>query len=758
MTSRFLFLTSFLFLFLVVPGQNSARQDADSMIKELTKLNDGAGRIRLLLELAQFHIFKPGELAKDFDSAMFYIREANSLNKSVKSSVAYGYQLLTESYLTKEKGQQDAAKKMVEKAITILESTNDKSYLGKAYYELSSHYDHKEPEQLSRKILLVEKAIHAFHVAGNREKEAFSLHMLADLYSIAGDDQKSMELIKSSLAIYESINYKQLQSVYALLGSMYKIRDDYGQALQYELKALKTAETLGDTTMQLCQINTILGGIYRELDRHELSVKYFRDALKIAQKNDDRYSVALLVLNVVTVYDKINRPQETVEFLESLPRKYVSPDNDLEKSYIAMAFCRAYTTASMLDKAKSFSLMLLKLAESNTLLGDTKNNINRLLATYFFATKEYTQARIFLTRNKILSSQFAGSLRYALDCRLWFKLDSAMGNYQSALTNLIAYRTVTDSLFNVTKSRQLQQIEVEYETSKKEDSLKLKDQNIIVLTQENNLQQAHLQQAGLIKNVTIAGIIVAFIVIGLLYRQYRHKQHSNNIVTQKNEQLQHLLTEKEWLLKEIHHRVKNNLQIVMSLLNSQSAYIDNEPALTAIHDSQHRVHAMSLIHQKLYNTENVSSIGMSVYIRELASYLIDSFDTGQRIRFVYDIEPIKMDVSQAVPLGLILNEAITNAIKYAFPDGRRGVISISLSSTALHHYLLIVSDDGIGMPAHLHTKNGSLGMSLMQGLSEDLNGNFWIEKDKGTSINISFVHDENVKRSETVPTSFVSSN
>ena len=105
----------------------------------------------------------------------------------------------------------------------------------------------------------------------------------------------------------------------------------------------------------------------------------------------------------------------------------------------------------------------------------------------------------------------------------------------------------------------------------------------------------------------------------------------------------------------------------MSLLNSQSAYIDNEPALTAIHDSQHRVHAMSLIHQKLYNTENVSSIDMSSYIRELASYLRDSFNTGQRIRFEFDIAPLELDVSQAVPVGLILNEAVTNSIKYAFP-------------------------------------------------------------------------------------------
>jgi two-component sensor histidine kinase len=215
------------------------------------------------------------------------------------------------------------------------------------------------------------------------------------------------------------------------------------------------------------------------------------------------------------------------------------------------------------------------------------------------------------------------------------------------------------------------------------------------------------------------------------------------------------LTEKEWLLKEIHHRVKNNLQIVMSLLNSQSAYIDNEPALTAIHDSQHRVHAMSLIHQKLYNTENVSSIDMSSYIRELANYLGDSFNTGKRIRFEYNIAPLEMDVSQAIPLGLILNEAITNSIKYAFPDGRNGMISIALSNTGSNHYLLSISDNGIGMPAHFTVKKpGSLGMSLMAGLSEDLDGSFTMENNKGTNIKFSFVHELSSKRPDLAATSF----
>jgi len=118
-----------------------------------------------------------------------------------------------------------------------------------------------------------------------------------------------------------------------------------------------------------------------------------------------------------------------------------------------------------------------------------------------------------------------------------------------------------------------------------------------------------------------------------------------------------------------------------------------------------------------------------------------------------------MDVSQAVPLGLILNEAITNSIKYAFPGGREGVISISLFNTSPNQYLLVMSDNGIGIPDNLKKKTpGSLGMSLMEGLSEDLDGRFSIENKNGTIIKISFAHDVNVKRPDALATPLVSNN
>jgi two-component sensor histidine kinase len=168
---------------------------------------------------------------------------------------------------------------------------------------------------------------------------------------------------------------------------------------------------------------------------------------------------------------------------------------------------------------------------------------------------------------------------------------------------------------------------------------------------------------------------------------------------------------------------------------------------------------MSLIHQKLYGSENISSIEMSVYIREMASYLAESFNTGQRIRFEFAIDPLEVDVGQAVPLGLILNEAITNAIKYAFPDDRAGVISISLSNISSSQYLLVIADNGVGIPQQFNSnKPGSLGMSLMEGLSEDLDGNFSIENKNGTTIEVSFGHDANTKRPDVFTSPLVSNN
>ncbi|WP_162996963.1 sensor histidine kinase [Mucilaginibacter kameinonensis] len=257
-----------------------------------------------------------------------------------------------------------------------------------------------------------------------------------------------------------------------------------------------------------------------------------------------------------------------------------------------------------------------------------------------------------------------------------------------------------------------------------------------------------------IKWDTITISIVAMIIILIIaYMGYRQRQFSNNQLQLKqneinvqNQALQHLiadkdrlLDEKDWLLQEVHHRVKNNLQIVMSLLNTQSAFLKNNAALAAIRESQNRVQAIALIHQKLYSSSNVAYIDIAVYINELVNYLADSYNAHDRgIRFEQQIEPAKMDVTQAIPIGLMLNEAITNSIKYAFPN-RRGFINISLGTIDDNNMMLNIADDGIGLPEDFDIKDASsLGMEMMKALSKQLDGNLKIEDNDGVVITFVF--------------------
>lgn len=239
------------------------------------------------------------------------------------------------------------------------------------------------------------------------------------------------------------------------------------------------------------------------------------------------------------------------------------------------------------------------------------------------------------------------------------------------------------------------------------------------------------------------------VVLGLLYNGYRLKKKNNHQLTvqkqeidNKNTHLQQLVVEKEWLLKEINHRVKNNLQIVMSLLNNQCFYMQDAQALLAIQESQHRVHSISLIHKKLYQGDNIGTIHMPDYISELVQYLKESFSPIHNIRFETLIEDIHLDVSQAVPLGLILNEAITNCFKYAFPQSMAGTILISLSKPSSERLRLEISDNGVGLPKDFKTSPiGSLGMSMMEGLTDDLGGHWQLESTAGTRIIIEFPYN-----------------
>jgi len=204
-------------------------------------------------------------------------------------------------------------------------------------------------------------------------------------------------------------------------------------------------------------------------------------------------------------------------------------------------------------------------------------------------------------------------------------------------------------------------------------------------------------------------------------------------------QLKTSLNEKDMLLREIHHRVKNNLQIISSLLNLQSRYIEDEDALDVFTESQNRVRSMAMIHEKLYKSESMSKIDFGEYITDLTDSLFYNYRVGpSKIELNKKIDKIFFDVDTAIPCGLIINELITNCLKHAFPGDNNGSIGIELFKRD-DNYVLNVNDTGVGFPDDIDFKNTeSLGLQLVNNLVNQVDGTIELDGNDGTRFNIIF--------------------
>ena len=205
------------------------------------------------------------------------------------------------------------------------------------------------------------------------------------------------------------------------------------------------------------------------------------------------------------------------------------------------------------------------------------------------------------------------------------------------------------------------------------------------------------------------------------------------------EKLAKSLEEKEILLKEIHHRVKNNMQIISSLLNLQSGRMRHPVDVELVKESQNRVYSMSLIHEQLYESENLAEIDFQPYIEELVSFLAEiHLSSEDRVEIEVDARGISLGVDKAIPCGLIVNELVSNSLKYAFPGRpKEGIIQLSMNKD--NDYLLTVNDSGIGFHEQFdQTKNRGLGYQLIDALTEQINGEMHIENNSGLKVTVTF--------------------
>ena len=370
------------------------------------------------------------------------------------------------------------------------------------------------------------------------------------------------------------------------------------------------------------------------------------------------------------------------------------------------------------------------------------------LAEINFNLKDLVHAKEF-ARKSLQLAQEINARQIKKDCyKVLSEITATEGSYKQAYEHRLSYERIYDSLYNSDKARQVVNMEAIFENDKIAHEIDL-------LTQKNEAQGQNLKQQGQIRNLAFGAIVLLFIAVILLLNRYRIKQKTELLLNQqkidtdnKNKKLEELserleksLEEKNVLLKEMHHRVKNNLQIISSLLSLQSESITDEKAIQAIQDGQNRVRSMALIHQQLYLKENLTTIHFSEYVSKLAGSLIQSYKKpGKKIECIVEGATIELDVDKAIPLGIIINELITNSLKHAFHDREHGNIEVQITRSEKEGLAITIADDGGGFSQEFFAidKVPSLGLKLIRSLTQQLDGRIAFFSDGGTKVKLQF--------------------
>ncbi|RAJ08359.1 two-component sensor histidine kinase [Chitinophaga skermanii] len=705
------------------------RADPNLGIRLLASTN-GKRRLQTLLLLGAYYAFQPSAYTRYRDSTAYFLQAAIKESKTQKEGKwqRTALCLLGKIYLQVNDPKGDS---IYHQLLLQCKQAGDKETEARAM-AYRGIYTATQQATFQRKIQDLQQAADIYHSIGDIEGEINVLTDLGYLLTVIGKQSKAYDLFYKALSLEESIHYPYTHYNTEALANVTMYQGKFGEPLRYTHQTIKVAENCRDS-IGWGLFYGRLAILYTSEGRQE---EGYDMALKATQRFViDRNPAVYNVLNIVV--ERMNnegRANEALTFVSNISKKVNPLASVADQFFYQNMLSTCYLNLNKFDSAE---IHIKKMDSLETLAEAVRGpfrraGVNQRYAELYLKRGQFRIAKSYLEKNATIQSYGHHALMNDLwGYHLLIATDSALGNYKAVIAHYKEYTKLLDSNYRVNKIRQAEELQVMYETREKEAQL-------IALNQQ-------AQQSKLVKNLTLGGIGAVAIIALLLYRQNRLKQKSNQIITLKNIQLQDLLDDKEWLLKEIHHRVKNNLQIIMSLLDSQSRYIDNSAALTAINDSQRRVQAISLIHQKLYQSENTSFIDMPRYIDELISYLQDSFDFSHRTVIEQDIEPLKLDVSKAIPLGLIINEAIVNAIKYAFPGQQQGVVKISLQHHDPDHLLLHIADNGIGLPSDMNlVKQGALGFTLMRGLTKQLDGVFNIENNQGLHISILFSTSNNL--------------
>ena len=549
--------------------------------------------------------------------------------------------------------------------------------IGDAHFALWDWHDYHVLFGVDSALYHSRKALEFYQRAGIRTREAEMLNNLANDYLRKSMYDEAQQALFDAIKIYESLgNQRGVAIAYKYLAILFEESEDPEQSINYASQAIEIFKSHEDYYNHSITLWSLIHS-HRMLKQYDQAIAAANQCIDIVDTHIPE-ELAIKTRGYAYRGDAEAEKGDYYAALESHRAAYaivegaIGPDRPATKTY------RASIGDDLRRLGKPEEALPHQLAG---IQGQLDLGVTKIWKEYAEVTETYKALGDF---EKALEYQAKGTReKYAM-------LEDKIKNLE---TEAVA----------------------KYESGKKDQALAEQEQQ---LKQQRKIQ---LLVAG------IAGMLA--LLLGILFYNYRRNKKTTALLAKRN-------TENELLLKEIHHRVKNNLSIVSGLLTLQGDRVDDPDTHAVMRATQNRVQAMGILHQKLYKGQNLDAIEMKDYLLNLSEGVLDAFDADQRIEIELAMDELELDVDTAVPIGLIVNELLTNALKYAFPEERKGKVQIQLKEINASDLLLEIADNGIGADFSAPAQGTGFGTQLIQLLTQQLQGSIDTEISEGTRISL----------------------
>jgi len=561
-------------------------------------------------------------------------------------------------------------------------ASNDPKTISTVHKRISMWYRNFKVLEIDSSLFHMEKTAEFLEKTDERQLLAETYNALSVDYLNSNQSDKAHDVIIKGLAIFQEFeNHKEIAKMQSRLAMLFLMTNDYEKALFYIEKSINGMKKQDGSKSDifLALIDRIR--IYAEIENYEEALKTSDEAFTLLEKyprdfNRHDHFRGYLLLRRGLVY--------------SANKQYEKALLDFEISDKLGWNVGASEKAKILffqEKYKEALAMLNLMYDENF----DFEKIDEKIVNVYDSERYLREAQIYEKNNRYKEAYYI----YKLGA------EGIKTNFEDKIKNLQSEAIV------------------KYETGKKDQAIAS--------------QEVQLEQKSKIQNLTYGGLgILASFLFGLLYF-FRKNKIITRELDLKNQQ-------NEVLLKEIHHRVKNNLQTISSLLSLQSNSIEDQGALDAVQETQNRVTSMALIHQKLYQGENLAAVEMRDYFETIGKAILHSFgEKAKRVELEVDMADIELDVDVAIPIGLITNELITNSLKYAFKEKAAGKISISMKKDNGNLIELKIADDGKNESVGISEAGTGFGTMLVKLLTTQLNGKIEQSTENGTETLIKFI-------------------